>query len=447
MKPFIVLILAVGYVPLFAQEQIPAKLTFRDAVKTALMNNVDLNQQKNQLEYTAANKTSSLLQLGPSVSASGSASRTHGNVFIQNEGKVVDGVSDYLGASLNANMPVFNGLRQVNLYRQSSSLNEAQLYQVNRAQQDVIRDVANQYLTALLDYQLIKIDEENVAAQKILLDQIKAQGELGSKAEADVYNQEYQVKNAELKLVRSRNKLKNDKATLAQTLLLDPIIQFELEDVAWNIDDAKLDTLALEQMYATASQYRSDLKQADFTEKAAKFGLYSTRGRYFPSLSAGASYSSAYNNIHGDDNVSFNQQFTDDNAQIRYGLSLSIPIYYGLSYRAQTASARVTYENAKLTHKGTEVTVKTDVLLAYQNFKDAVTYYDVSASQMRAAELSYQTEKERYDLGISDIVQLSVVNQTYVEAKVNYQNSMFTLMFQKLLVNYALGTLKFEDIP
>ena len=87
------------------------------------------------------------------------------------------------------------------------------------------------------------------------------------------------------------------------------------------------------------------------------------------------------------------------------------------------------------------------MISAHQNFRDAKSNYDASAAQLRAAELTYQTEKERYDLGISSMVQLSTTNQDYIKAKGDFQNAKYTLMFQKLLINYAIGTLKIEDIP
>ena len=168
-----------------------------------------------------------------------------------------------------------------------------------------------------------------------------------------------------------------------------------------------------------------------------------------PSLYAGASYGSRYNYVYGggDENRSFNDQFTKDNTQLSYGLSITIPIYNGLRYRAQAAQTRVTYENAKIASKNTEIVVKTDVLNAFQNFNDAKAAYEASDAQLRAAELSYKVEKERYDLGISDIAQLTISNQAYVKAQGDFQSSKFTLMFQRLLINYAIGTLKFEDIP
>ncbi|HEX6227162.1 MAG TPA: TolC family protein, partial [Chryseolinea sp.] len=325
--------------------------------------------------------------------------------------------------------------------------NEAQLHQVNRSTQDVIRDVAAQYLTCLLDQELIRIDEENVAAQQIQYDQIKAQVEQGSKAEADLYNQEYQVKNAELLLVRSKNKLKNDIATLALTIQVDPTIIFQVEEVNWDINTLVADTVALNDMLVEAQNRRSDLKWADYSEKAARFGYSALKGRYYPSVYAGASYGSRYNYIYGEANRTFNQQFREDNTNFSYGFNVAIPIFYGLRYRSQAAQSKVTYENAKIRTQNTEVTVKTDVMRAYQNFNDTKTAYEASNAQLRAAELTYKVEKERYDLGISTMVQLITTNQAFVKAQGDFQSAKYSLMFQRLMIAHATGTLKIEDIP
>ena len=432
---------------LLAQTNEKATLTFKEAVKIGLENNVTLNQQKNQLNYTQTNKTSSLLQLGPSIDASLNAYRNDGNSFNQQEGRVVNGKIDYVNGSIDASIPVFNGFNVLNQYRQANSQNEAQLHLVAQSSQDVIRDIANQYLTCLLDQELIKIAEENVSTQQMQYDQIKAQVDVGSKAEADLFNQEYQLKNAELLLVRARIKLRNDLATLALTLQIDPGVYFEVAQVDWDINELAADSLSIPELYTVAKERRSDLKRADYAEKAARFGYASLKGRYFPSIYAGASYGSRYNYIYGESNRSFDEQFRNDNTQFGYGLSMTIPIFYGMRYRSQAALSKATYENAKLLEKDTEVKVKSQVISAHQNFRDAKSNYDASAAQLRAAELTYQTEKERYDLGISSMVQLSTTNQDYIKAKGDFQNAKYTLMFQKLLINYAIGTLKIEDIP
>ena len=431
-----------------AQQEVQGTLTFRQAVNMGLENNVALTMDRNQLAYTRVNKASSMLQMGPAVNAFAGASRVIGNTFIQNTGESIsDGVTDGLSASIDAQMPIFNGLGQMHRYKQANSQNEAQLYQVARSTQDVIRDVARQYLQCLMDEQLVKINRQNVETRKKQYEQIEAQVDLGSMAEADLYTQEYQVKNAELLLVRAKNRLRNDMALLAQIIQVDPAELLELEQPDWDFNTLAADTLSLENMYAVAVDTRSDLKQASYAEDAAHFGYSATKGRYYPSLTAGASFGSGYNYRRGDINRSFDEQFNSLNKSLRFSLSLRIPIYSALSTRSQTAFSRVSYENAKVQHKAAEVAVKADVLLAYQNFKDAVSSYEASQAQLRAAELSFKTEQERYFLSISDVVQLSVANQSYVAAQSDYQGALFTMMFQKLLVNYALGTLKVEDIP
>lgn len=438
----LLIVVGVGY------GQAQQTLTFKNAINMGLANNLLLNQQKNMLTSTGVNRTSALLQMTPSLSAGGSAGRFDGNSFNQQRGEVVNGQVDFINGGLSASIPIFNGFNQVNAYKQAASQNEAQLNFVMRTKQDVIRNVAFQYLTCLLDQQLLKIDQQNLETQKTQLNQIKQQVDLGGRAEADLYNQEFQVRNAELLVVRSSNRLKNDKALLAQTLMIDPIVSFELEEVNWGAEDYLIEDLTVENLNTTALQSRADLKQASNTERAAQLGYLSRRGQYLPNLSGFAEMNSRYNYIHGaPDNRTFDQQFRSDNRQFNYGVSLQVPIFSGFTNRAQVIQQRVTFENARLNTSNMEVRVKSDVLIAYQNYQDARASFSSAEAQLRSGELSYKMEKERYDLGISNIVQLTTAQQSYVRAQSDFASAQFTLMFQKLLINYATGTLQEEDIP
>lgn len=432
----------------YGQDAAPLKLTFKEAVQIGLKNNVLYNQQKNQLEYTQVSKTSSLLQMGPSASANLDVYRSDGNSFNQQEGRVINGVIDYVGGGVGANMPLFSGFTFVNQFRSAHNNNEAQLYKVARSAQDAIATVSAQYLTCLLDQELVKVALENVRVQKLTYDQINEQARLGAKAAADVYNQEYLWRSAELQKINAENKLRNDLATLAVTLLVDPSTYIEVAEVNWDMNELIGDSSSVDDMHEIARAKRSDLKQAAFAEKGAKYFYSARKGYYFPNVYAGINYNSRYNFIQGSpDNRSFNDQFYKDNTQLSYGVSLNIPIFNSFIYRQQTALARATYKNAELTKTNTEVTVKSDVIKAHQNFSDAKRTYFAAHAQLVAGEFAYKAEKERYDVGISNIVQLSTVSQSYVKAQGDYQNALFTLLFQKILVSYAMGTLQIEDIP
>jgi outer membrane protein len=192
---------------------------------------------------------------------------------------------------------------------------------------------------------------------------------------------------------------------------------------------------------------------AEYNEKAARFGYQATKGNYFPSVTLFASYGSQYNYIHpsgsgpAPTNRSFEQQFVSDNTSLTYGLSLQIPLYNAFQTRANVVRNRMAYENSKLTTENLSLTVKSEILLAYQNARDAHAAYDAAMAQLDAAKVSNALERERYLLGISDIVALTQANQVLTRAEADLENARYTLMFQQLAINYATGTLKFEDIP
>lgn len=435
----------------FAQDSTLTNLTFKEAVKIGLENNLNLNQQENLLVSSKVARTSGLLSFGPTVNINGNTGRNNGNSFNQQEGQVYNGVLDFASASLDANMPLFRGLNVYHTFKQSSNLYEAQLQNVSRTNQDVIRDIARQYLACLLDQSLVVINEKNLESQEQQYGQIREQVNAGSRAEVDMKNQEYQVKNAELLILRAKNTLRNDKAILAQTLQLDPAISFGLEEPTW--PTGGLEGLSLEELYEIGTARRSDLKMAYHNEKAAQFGYYATKGNYLPSVTLFASYGSAYNYIYRSDaipdpdNRTFEQQFTSDNTQLTYGLSFRIPLYNAFQTRSNVVRNRILYENSKLAKENAELTVKSEILLAYQNLGDAQATFEAAEAQLEAARISNSLERERYVLGISDIVALTLANQLLTRAEGDFESARYTLMFQKLLINYATGTLKFDDIP
>lgn len=433
-------------------QEMARKLTFKEAVKIGLEKNLNLNQQENLLISSQVNKSAGLLAMAPNVNITGNAGRNDGNSFNQQQGQVVNGVIDFFGANANANLPLFNGLSNFNTYRQAANQYEAQVQLVKRTNQDVIRNVANQYLTCLLDMKLLEIQNENQSTQQQQYDQLKEQVAAGSRAEVDLINQEFQVRNAELLALRAGITLRNDLATLAQILQLDPLIPLELENPDWDINLADSEVRAMEELNKVALESRGDLAQARLNQKASQFGYQSARGNYFPSVNLFAQYGSRYNFIKPSanftpDNRSFSDQFFTDNKQLTYGVTFTIPILGGFQSRNNAVRNKVLYENAKLQTENVEITVKNDVLRAYQNYHDARKNYEAASTQLKAAQLSYTLEGERFRLGASDIVAFTLANQNFIRAQGDFANASYTLMFQKLLINYAAGTLKFEDIP
>lgn len=455
-------------------------LTFEEAVKVALENSVRLNQEKNNLEFSQVQKNSGYAGLGPSVQGQLSASRNDGNYFNTNAGRVVNGVNDNLSGSITASINLFSGFYQINTIRQFSNQLEAQNYLVHRTSQDVINTISTQYLQVMLDEELFVIAKENFEVLKKQLDQVKEQVNLGSRSPVDEYNQDAQTKAAELRYVQAEIQLNNDKAVLAQTLLLDPFEIFNVERPSWDVNSFD-SNLNVQELADRAKQSRGDYLSSAKTVDAQRFSMYASRGLMAPSLSAFFRYGSAYNKQHDvPDSVDsyrtivavnpaeasgyglanefvgvvsnpetprpFDEQFKTNNVYKTFGFQLNIPIFNGLQNRTNYLQRKTQYRNAEITRNNLEFQIKSDVLRAVRNYEGARRAFSITSDQLKAAEVAFQLETERYNLGVTTFVDFANANRVFVQAQTDKAQSEYRLVFQRILIEYAVGTLKPEDL-
>lgn len=426
-----------------AQAQTTSKLTFEEAVTIGLKSNVILNQQKNNLFTRDVQKTQGMANFLPGVRVDVDANHAEGLQPSANGADLQQLSVDQVRASISASMTIFNGFNTINTYNQNVNLFKAQAAQVERSKQDVIFTVTNQYLQVLLDQELLNIALENFNTQKIVLEQFSEQVNVGSRAESELYTQQAQVKNMELESLRAQVKLENDKASLAQTLQLDPAIPFE---VAYpdSTDGGFSESMAIDSLYAIAISNRKDLQQAEYQIDANKSTYRASINGWLPTVSLYASYGSSYNSQLKDDDLfgNFNNQFTNVFPTKVYGVQVTIPIFDRFQTRASRVSNRMFYENSKLQRDNLEKSIKIDVKRSYNNYLTAKQAYQASETQQQAGQLALRTQQESFLLGVSNQVALAQANQTYVQAAASRAQAKVTLVFQKILLEYALGTLR-----
>jgi outer membrane protein len=275
--------------------------------------------------------------------------------------------------------------------------------------------------------------------------------ELGSRSPVDEYNQQALVSNAELLVTQAEYTLVNDKITLFQTMLIDPAGNYKIEEPNWDVNAIALDNLDLPQLLEVAAENRADLKWARYTERANKFAVHANVGNYLPSLNASYGYGSAFNQVKGAPHdstfIDFNEQFRRRNVYHGLGVSLSIPLFTGFRNRYTYVQSKVLYENSRLQTKNREMLVNGDVLRAYENFLSVKKAYAAGLTGVEASQMAYNLETERYNLGVTTFVDLANANKTFVQAQTNMAQAKYRFIFQKIMLDYATGTLKVEDLP
>ena len=427
----------------YAQEAVDTfRLTYREAVKTALENNLTLNQQKNNLVARQVQKNQSIASFLPSLSISGSARHTEGQQPNPDGGELMDLSVDNVDANIQAGLMLFNGFNRINTLSQYSNQFRAQTSLVKRTEQDVVYTVTTQYLQVLLDQELLRIAAEAHRVQNVILNQLREQVNLGARAAADMYTQDAQVRNLEVTALQARVTLENDKALLAQTLQLDPSIPVVLEFPSIE-NSMDIRSMNLDSLYAIALASREDLRQAEYQAKANLYAYKASVSGYFPSISLFAGYGSQYISTLKADPLygNFSNQFKTVFPSVTYGVNVTIPIFDRLATRTERVFNKITYENSVLQRENIQKAIKIDVKQMYNNYITALESYQASQVQLQAGELALRTQQEGFILGAASQVELAQANQIYVQAAASRAQAEVTLLFQQMLMEYALGTL------
>jgi len=245
--------------------------------------------------------------------------------------------------------------------------------------------------------------------------------------------------------------------------MMDANEPFEVQKPSMEAGLIRNNEMNIDSLITQAKAHRADYLRASKLERAAQFQARGSLGNMLPSLVAIANIGTSYNFQHNVprrvidqdtgteiDNPDYPRPFTEqmrtNNYYKQFGAQLSIPIFNGFSNRTTYIRNRVAFRNTQLLHTNLDIQLKNDVLRSVRTFEGSRKAYVVSIDQLTAAENAFSFESERYKLGVTNFVDYTNANRTLVQAQTDKAQAEYTLVFQKILVDYAIGTLRPEDI-
>jgi outer membrane protein len=157
-----------------------------------------------------------------------------------------------------------------------------------------------------------------------------------------------------------------------------------------------------------------------------------------PSLSAFGNYNYIYQN----------DQFSDlyktyyPNSTI--GLSLSLPIFQGAKRLQNIRKSKMEYERLALDTVRTKNEMNTQYVSAMASYKSNLDQYTATSRNIDIAEEVYNTVKLQYDQGVKSYLEVIVSETDLMSARINNLNALFMLMFSKLDVQRASGSISID---
>ena len=438
---------------LYAQSTDIRIITIDDAIAIALENNYALKQAKNELDLADDLIFSEKADFLPSVSASMNGSRTTGQQFIFDrfsEGfdPFVDISSQSISGGMNASINLFTGFTNILTLKSSQSNKESREQQYERAKELVIFNTATRYLQVLLDKELLAIAKQNLETSTTQLEQVQAQVELGARPMVDLFNQEAQVANDELVVTQRENTQSLNSLLLIRQLEIDPLGTYDFVVPDLTLNDLPWVDFNLKTLVDEALSIRSDILSAEASILSLRYQTQVTKNSLLPTLRASASVSSRYSDqysIAGSE-VSFSDQFFDQQVNRSLGLSFSVPLFNNWNRMYSIQSSQVQLKNAELNLDNSKMQVIQEVTQAYNDYSSYVKQLDASEKSLVASERAFQTQQERYNLGASTLIELTQAQSAFVSAQSSYTQALYNLIFQEKLLDFYLGKLKGNNI-
>lgn len=380
---------------------------------------------------------------------------------------------------LSANMQLQSSADIFNWFskRNTIAANEWELLaakaNTDKLKNDIALTVANLYLQILLG-----IEQENIA--RVQLQQSQAQlsntrkiVDAGNLPELNAVELEAQVARDSSNLIAAKGNVIQNVLSIKAYMALDAATPFEIETpAAEKIFVEKLADLQPESVYALAIANMPQQKFNDFKLKAAQKTSAAARGGLYPTISMFGNLASRYNSrseeVTGstlvnppigkvtvnatDYNVFRLDPFPDytyskqpffsqvnQNFSQSVGLSLSIPIFNGLSARTNYQKSKISIRNQELQKELDNQTLKQDIYKAYNAAMVALEKLNAGKKTLETAERTLYYAQKRYDVGMMGTFELITNQNNLFTAKLQDALNRFDYVFKMKVLEFYKG--------
>ncbi len=413
----------------------PEILTISESIELTLKNNQDLFKYANTVLSMKSNLDQKKKNFLPDLNLSGNFSKNYDRIA-DDSGEYMSNNNRNFNLSLSTNKILFNGFFTVSDKARAFSLYKGSRNNYTRTEQTVIFQTILNYLDVVLSKELIRVGNENLNTQNLLLVRIKDFFKAGKKAAVDVHYQNAEIANSQYQLLNSEKGLKLAKVKLMEGIGFISGLEFDVVIPA--IDDpANFVDLDKPEILKLAKENRSDLKAAELSIDAAKYGLTSAKSGYYPKISLFGDVSSGYSSR--DIINSFSDQLWNNNLSASVGIAVSIPIFDKGLTRNQVTQARLDLENSRIDLIKVKTQVWSELIQAESNYRTAIRLIEVAGAKLEYSRSALESMTERYNVNAATITEVSQARSQYLQSQYDQVDAKLNLFRQGITLLYQIG--------
>ncbi|MCH5327756.1 MAG: TolC family protein [Coprobacter sp.] len=252
----------------------------------------------------------------------------------------------------------------------------------------------------------------------------------GTASEYDVLRSQVQVRNLEPGLLQSENAIALSKMQLKVLLGLDMSVDLE---VANTLSDYEADMYAETLNIDTVLTQNTNLRQLDLQTDYLRRVLEVQKMSWYPTLSATAMYNwlDMFNNgKYGDSHW---------NPYSTVGLSLSIPIFQGLTRYYKVKQAKVSVAAMSYQRENLLRNLSMQVQASVDNIQKSVKQIASNREGVKQAEKAYGIMQKSFEIGSATFVDLNDADLALTNSRLAYYQAIYDYLAAKSELDLILG--------
>ena len=414
------------------------KLTIDDCMRYAVENSTTVGQKKLALDDRKADQSEAIGSLFPSISASVGG--------VMNFGRGVDpATNSYTNVTtfsnsygLSGSMTLFDGLQSINTLRATKVAKKMGVAETELASDEVAMKTMSAYMDVVYYTEAVVIAKEHLEASRKTLELVRRQFDLGMKSSADVAEIESQEANYDYLLITEENNLALAYIKLREIMNYPQGQPLEIDT------DISIETLpsatSEQDLVMYALEYNPRIVASRYATEKSRINLARAKGAFSPSLYLYGGYNTSYF-IDFDNKASydaFGTQFRNNRGSY-VQLSLSIPIYTGLSRQSSKRRAQNAYHSAQLEQQSVQQAVESEVSQTWQEMQGLSKQYVQGQKKVSASQLAYDISAKKFENGLISALDLQTAANTLLQAKSDKLRTRLQYFIKIRMVDYYNG--------
>lgn len=444
--------------------------TLRQAVDTAMSNNLELRQTELQMESAGIDWKQSRANLLPNLNASASHGINLGRSIDRFSNLYVDQRVNFAGYGVSTGVTLFNGLNLLNTVKQNSLAYEASKMDVQQQRDLLTLDIILAYLQVLSSQDLLTQSNGQLEVSRQQVGRLEKMNKEGAIAPALLSNLQGELAGNEISVVNAVNQLESSRLQLFQLMNIsyDSAVQFER--ISPDQFSPQYDASANE-IYQTALENLAQVKAANLRKMSAEKGVQAAKGLLYPNLSfnggVNTNYSSSamesiqtgisdvktnsyvlVDNVKTpvfvpqpdiqDNKIKYNNQL-NNNLYTQLSLDLRIPLFNNFFRRNQIKKAAIQLKNTDYIAEATKIRLRQAIEQSFANMIAARNRYDALTRQAEAFSLSFHIAEVRFNAGVETAIDYVIAKNNLDRANTNLINARYDYLLRTKILDYYRG--------